>query len=118
MKPILKNLDTNFGFSIEELYLRDGQMFANWLNACIGAKELKGTNDFQIFVCTLDWLEAEKDKKNPLPEKYLAVAGMCSAEKIEDAVRSFVCSCEADSWPEIVHLISLRANWEYEGYSD
>ena len=116
MKPQLERIDTNSASSLQELCADSPENFGFWVNASIGSDETEGSDDFQIFVCSREWLADESRPNAQLPEKYLLVEGGCDSFKLTDSLNAFLAECGGTNWSEVVEKISRIGKWEFEGY--
>ncbi len=117
MKPQLKRVDTNSTISLEDACAKDPEKMGFWINAAIGSDETERADDFQIFVCTRQWLDSEHglDGQKKI-KKYLLVDAGCNSVALKEALNSYLSECEGDNWSDLVVKISRIAIWEFDEY--
>ncbi|EAN8329608.1 hypothetical protein EOY42_26010 [Salmonella enterica] len=113
MKAILKSI-SNDDHDLDKFYPEDESVFSLWLLLRIGAENSSGADNFDLRVCTPEWL----CKNRWLPElmRHTLLVRKYDLEEIKKTITDYIDQCEGNDWMEIVQKLSRVFAWEYEDY--
>ncbi|MDF7680568.1 immunity 8 family protein [Enterobacteriaceae bacterium ESL0689] len=112
MKAILKNIDCLH----HELnsYNQELDDIAITLTLTIGIPDLPGGDNFDVFICTPEWL----CKNQWLPElmRHTLLVRKYDLNEIKKIIADYIDQCEGNDWMEIAQKLSRVFAWEFEDY--
>jgi len=112
MKAILKNIDcTHHDLNT---YYSDVDETAITLTLTIGITDSLGGDNFDVFICTPEWL----CKHHWLPElmRHTLLVRKYDLDEIKKTITDYIEQCEGNDWMEIAQKLSSVFAWEYEDY--
>lgn len=80
----------------------------------IGNASSSGGDNFDVFICTPEWLC--KHQRLPKLMRHTLLIRKYDLEKIKQIIADYIIQCEGDDWMEISHKLSQFFAWEYEDY--
>ncbi|SAL03725.1 immunity 8 family protein [Caballeronia ptereochthonis] len=80
----------------------------------IGLSETSGADDFEVCVCTPQWLE--QTTFEPRWGRHLLIVREFSWSSIEQRIRDYVAECDGNDWQAIANKLSKVFAWEFEDY--
>ncbi|MEM5342290.1 immunity 8 family protein [Paraburkholderia azotifigens] len=80
----------------------------------IGLAETSGADDFELCVCTPEWLR--QTVTEPRWGRHLLIVREYSLASIEKYIQSYVAECDGDDWKTIATKLSRMVAWEFEDY--
>jgi hypothetical protein len=80
----------------------------------IGSNEGSGADDFELGVCTADWLS--QNLYEPLWGRHLLIVREYDFASIEKSIRNYVEQCHGDNWNIIAEKLGRVFAWEFEDY--
>ncbi|HHL2559132.1 TPA: immunity 8 family protein [Yersinia enterocolitica] len=112
MKAILKNIDCiHHDFNV---YSPDKDETAITLTLMIGSVDSTGGDNFDVFVCTPEWL----CKHQWVPEliRHTLLVRKYDLDEITKIITDYIDQCEGKDWTEIAQKLSRVFAWEFEDY--
>jgi len=80
----------------------------------IGTEDSNSADNFEISVCTPQWLE--KNVWEPRWGRHLLIVREFDYQKIVSVIVDSISRCDGESWMEIAGKLSRLYAWEFEGY--
>ncbi|MBD2810450.1 immunity 8 family protein [Xenorhabdus sp. Vera] len=115
MKGQLKFMGVNSAeFSLDNYQPEEENSFSLWINLCIGPDDHPSGHDYQVQVCTPEWLC--KHQWEPELIRHLLLVRRYDLNEITKIITDYVDQCEGDDWMEIAQKLSRVFSWEYEDY--
>lgn len=113
MKTILKSI-SNDDYDLGMYYPKDECVFSLRLLLRIGAENSTGADNFDLRVCTPEWL----CKHQWLPElmRHTLLVRKYDLDEITKTITDYIDQCEGEDWMEIAQKLSRVFAWEYEDY--
>ena len=115
----IKSIDIG-GDLLEHYWPEDDECFYEWLTISIGVKGREGAVNYNLMVCTPDWLKKELTTGAKWG-RHMLIINKFSPEKIKKEINKKVSELllefsnfDDDSFPE---KIGRYAYWEFEDYS-
>lgn len=92
--------------------------FGTWIRVSIGSADSAAADDFQLFVCTPEWLSTyvENEKDCAVWGRHMLIVSEYSVERIKAAVTRLVSRCSGNDWATVAQKIARFAAWEFEDY--
>ncbi|MDF7666327.1 immunity 8 family protein [Orbaceae bacterium ESL0727] len=89
-------------------------LFGITLTLSIGPDNEIGSEYFDLFVCTPEWLS----KKVWKPEliRHMLIVRKYDLDEIKDIINKCIETCTCDTWSETAQKLSRYFAWEYEDY--
>ncbi|MRS92483.1 hypothetical protein GJV04_20960 [Enterobacteriaceae bacterium RIT714] len=112
MKAILKKIDcAHHDFST---YKPEIDEIAITLTLTIGTTDSSGGDNFDLFICTPEWL----CKHQLVPElmRHTLLVRKYDLDEITKTITDYIDQCEGNAWMEIAQKLSRVFAWEYEDY--
>ncbi|MFM0723153.1 immunity 8 family protein [Paraburkholderia strydomiana] len=82
----------------------------------IGANETAGSDDFELCVCTPEWLH--QTTWEPRWGRHLLIVREYDFSAIEQCIQSYVADCKGDSWNIVAGKLARVFAWEFEDYQE
>jgi hypothetical protein len=82
----------------------------------IGSSEGSGADDFELGVCTPDWLS--QNLCEPSWGRHLLIVREYDLAAIEKSIFNYVEQCHGDSWDIIAKKLGRVFAWEFEDYRE
>ena len=115
MTPVLRKIiSLEIEDSLEFFWPVDTHNFGTWLKLMIGPENETGTEYFDIFVCTPDWLKAECQKSGSFWQRHMLIVDTYDPDQIAAKIQWRIGQCAANTWAQISLKISRYAAWQYE----
>ncbi|MGP3591081.1 immunity 8 family protein [Vagococcus sp. WN89Y] len=113
MKAILKNI-SNDDHDLDKFYPEDENSFSIRLLLRIGSENSVGADNFDLHVCTPEWL----CKHQWLPElmRHTLLVRKYDLDEITKTITNYIDQCEGSDWMEIAQKLSRVFAWEFEDY--
>ncbi|PWK93637.1 immunity protein 8 of polymorphic toxin system [Pantoea allii] len=112
MKVTLKSIDCmHYDF---KTYIPEDDQVAITLTLTIGSYDSEAGDNFDIFICTPEWL----CKHQWLPElmRHTLLVRKYDLDEITKTITDYIDQCEGKDWMDIVQKLSRVFAWEYEDY--
>lgn len=106
----------NADFQLESYQPIDNNFFSIWVNIRVGSDTELGTNDYQVRVCTPDWIKRECESVKAMWGRHILIISTYDLALIKEMISEYVESCTGKSFLEVAEKISRIAAWEYEDY--
>lgn len=117
MKTILKSMWVSIpNVNLENYFPDDLECFGLWINLTIGPDDVEGGHDYQILVCTPDWIKKEYGWKKSVLGRHMLIIFEYDLIGIKAAIDSFIDECQGKDFWEAAQKISRFAAWEFEDY--
>ncbi|MQL50684.1 immunity 8 family protein [Photorhabdus khanii] len=117
MKGQLKLMGVNSAdFSLNNYQPGEENSFGLWVNLCIGPDDNSGGHDYQVLICTPEWLC--KHKWEPELIRHTLLVREYNLDEIKKTITNYIDQCEGQDWMEIAQKLSRVFAWEYEDYQD
>lgn len=94
----------------------DEERFGFNLELSIGSRDTKGTDNFQLFVCTPKWLEVNRNKHDIIFCRHILIVFSYDIEAIFSAIKERCNAVEGDNWQGLAIKLSRYFHWEFEDY--
>lgn len=115
MKAVLKKMiSLEIEDALEIFWPPDIHNFGTWVKLMIGPDNEAGTEYFDIFVCTPDWLKAECVKDGVVWGRHMLVVDKYDLDDIKAKILWRIDKCSGNTWSETALNISKYAAWEFE----
>ncbi|HAT4997292.1 immunity 8 family protein [Serratia marcescens] len=115
MKGELKSLGVYSAEFTPETYQPDEiDCFGLWINLCIGPENEVGGHDYQVLICTPEWLC--KHHWQPELMRHTLLVRKYDLDEITKTITDYIDQCEGDDWMEIAQKLSRVFAWEFEDY--
>jgi hypothetical protein len=113
MKAILKKI-SNDDYELDKYWPEDEKVFSLRLLLRIGSEDSVGADNFDLFICTPEWL----CKHRWLPElmRHTLLVRKYDLGEIKKTITDYIDQCEGEDWMEIAQKLSRVFAWEYEDY--
>lgn len=113
MRAILKSI-SNDDYALDEFYPEDESVFSLRLLLQIGMENSVGADNFDLVVCTPEWL----CKHHWLPElmRHTLLVRQYNLDEIKKTITDYIVQCEGDDWMAIAQKLSRVFAWEFEDY--
>ncbi|MFL9904332.1 immunity 8 family protein [Paraburkholderia fungorum] len=95
----------------------DAYNFGTWIRLSVGVTGERGTDNFDLFVCTPQWLSEELER-NPAAQwgRHSLIVKAYNLAEIANQLEQMVQRCSGDDWHDIAPKIARFAVWEFEDY--
>lgn len=103
-------------FCLAEYRPNDQDVFSIWINIRVGSDSCQGTNDYQLLVCTPEWIKKECAFVKSMWGRHLLIVHTYDFDLIKKMISEYVEGCTGETFFEIAEKISRVAAWEYEDY--
>lgn len=113
MKAILKDISNDY-YDITHFNPDDTKCFSLDLLLQIGADDHHRIDNFELFICTPEWLSAYQWQ--PILMRNIMLVRSYDLKKIKKLISDYIEQCEGSDWLEIVQKLSRFFAWEYEDY--
>lgn len=87
-----------------------------WVNLRIGPDNQEGADDFQVLVCSIEWLS--KNIYEPEILRHTLVVRKYDLDEITETINKYIEKCTCKTWEETAQKLSRYFAWEFEDYSD
>lgn len=113
MKAILKSISNDY-FHLVDFYPENEREFSLQLILRIGAEDSSGADNFDLRICTPEWL----CKHHWLPElmRHTLLVRKYDLDEVRKTITDYIDQCEGNDWMEIAQKLSRVFAWEYEDY--
>jgi hypothetical protein len=113
VKAILKKI-SNDDYELDKYWPEDENVFSLRLLLRIGLEDSVGADNFDLFICTPEWL----CKHRWLPElmRHTLLVRKYDLDEIKKTITDYIDQCEGEDWVEIAQKLSRVFAWEYEDY--
>ncbi|PQQ22540.1 hypothetical protein CE143_06790 [Photorhabdus luminescens] len=113
MKAVLKGIDCMHKDPVMYSGEDDGTINIT-LSLLIGPESESGSEYFDLFICTPEWLcnhhwQPELIRHTLLVREY-------NLDEIKKTITNYIDQCEGQDWMEIAQKLSRVFAWEYEDY--
>ncbi|BDH46951.1 hypothetical protein TUM12370_29950 [Salmonella enterica subsp. enterica serovar Choleraesuis] len=113
MKAILKSI-SNDEFKLNEFYPEHESLFSLRLLLRIGTENNPGADNFDLHVCTPEWLC--KNQWFPELMRHTLLVRKYDLDEITKIITDYIEQCEGNNWMEIAQKLSRVFAWEFEDY--
>jgi hypothetical protein len=95
----------------------DANNFGTWMRLSVGLNGERGTDNFDLFVCTPQWLSEELET-DPVARwgRHFLIVKEYNLAAIADQLDRMVQRCSGDDWHDTALKIARFAAWEFEDY--
>lgn len=94
----------------------DPECFGLWINLRVGPSDAEGAHDYQLLVCTPEWLEKEYSWRRGIWGRDMLIVFKYDLDVIKAEIDVCIESCTGEDWQTIAQKIARFAAWEYENY--
>lgn len=114
MKASLKSIDcmhhnlNSYSSDVEDICIT--------LSLSIGPDNSEGSEYFDLYVCSPEWLS--KHIWKPELIRHTLLVRRYDLDEIKKIVNDTIEKCEGNDWPSISQKLSRYFAWEFEDYSD
>lgn len=116
MKAILKSIWVDSAdFDFDSYKPNELNKFSLWLQLKIGFDSVDESDNFQLHVCTPDWIK--ENIPNHQWGRHMLIIQLYNRECIKAEIEHLINLCSCSSWSETSQKLSRFFAWEYEDYS-
>lgn len=115
MHAVVKSISSD-DTGIEDFRPNNLSCFSLNLRVLIGSSEAPGADEFDLFVCTPDWLS--QNIWEPRWGRHMLIVREYDRSAIEKCVYDYVAKCVGNEWHEIAEKIARNLSWEFEDYRE
>jgi len=115
MKYELKNIDIA-GEGLDDYPVEDRTFFGGGVYFTIGPEQVNGGNDYEIFVCTPQWLAKEVEWRKAIWGRHLLIVERFEEKLVVDAIKEALHNL--DGIENVEEIMARYAAWEFEDYSN
>jgi hypothetical protein len=115
MQAIIRSISSD-EFDIKAYEPDNPTSFFLTLRIRIGSNETSGADDFELNVCTPEWLN--KNVWEPRWGHHLLIVRVYDLAAIETCIFSYVKQCNGTEWNVIAGKLGRVLAWEFEDYQD
>lgn len=115
MRALIKSIASDT-VDIDNFSPADPNCFLLSLRIRIGNDEKSGADDFELCVCTPEWLQ--KTVEEPMWGRHMLIVRRYERMAIEKCIREYVEKCVGGEWCEVAEKISRNFAWEFEDYRE
>ncbi|NKJ48088.1 hypothetical protein CIC12_15325 [Burkholderia sp. SG-MS1] len=113
MHAVVKSISCD-EFDLGAFVPEDRSCFCLNLHLRIGLAESSGADDFELCVCTPEWLG--QTVWEPRWGRHLLIVREYSLPSIEEHIRTYVAQCDGNDWSAIAIKLARIFVWEFEDY--
>jgi len=115
MKALLKSIGS-FDCEPQKYVPEDKSIFYITLTLSIGPDDEIGSEYFDLFVCSPEWL----CKHQWVPEilRHTLIVRKYDLDEITETINKYIEKCTCKTWTETAQKLSRYFAWEFEDYSD
>lgn len=113
MRAIIRSIVSD-EVSMDDYAPEDPACFSLNLRIRIGPDAASGADEFELCVCTPEWLR--QTVLQPRWGRHLLIIGAYDRLGIERCIHEYVANCEGDAWHEIAGKLARSLSWEFEDY--
>ena len=115
MDIIIKSIDSFDYDPISFIPERIEELAIN-LTFTIGAKSSSGGDNFDLFVCSPEWLL--KNMWEPEIVRHTLIIRKYDIEEIKKIIANYIDKCQSNTWIETAEKLSRYFSWEFEDYKE
>jgi hypothetical protein len=116
MNVLIKSIWIDSGeISLEDYVPDDPECFGLWIGFRVGDDTSMGADDFQVLVCTPDWIKRELAWE-PVWARHVLLVPCFDLSVILAELHAVVTRCAGPDWQTTVTKLSRYAAWEFEDY--
>lgn len=101
-------------FLVKSYVPEDPTCFSMNLRIRIGSDETSGADDFEVCVCTPEWLS--QSVWEPRWGRHLLIVREYDLSAIEKCISEYVDGCSGTDWNSIAEKLGRVFAWEFEDY--
>lgn len=117
MKAVLKSIfSLEIDCDIAEYGPQDSNVFGISLRLMIGPEVEAGSESFDIFVCTPDWLSRNMNEMEALWGRHMLIVKRYDYQLFRQTIEGYISDCQGNNWLEIAQKLSRIGAWEFEDY--
>lgn len=90
--------------------------FSTWIRLAIGPENEKGSDFFDLLICTPSWIKAQCDENKSLQRRHMMMVAEYDYLKIKSELIRQIDNCSGENWASIAKKIAKFAAWEFEDY--
>ncbi|WP_445493977.1 immunity 8 family protein [Photorhabdus sp. SF281] len=113
MKAELKSISSD-DYDLDSYFPDNEEEFLLRVILRIGEKDSEGADNFDLFICTPDWLL--KHHWTPELIRHMLLVRKYDLVDITKTITDYIDKCECKDWEEIAEKLSRVFAWEYEDY--
>lgn len=118
MKAVLKALHSlELEDDLLNFWPKDPSSFGTWIRLAIGPDDEDGSEFFDIFLCTPDWLKTECAAQKYVWGRHTLFTDEYDFVQIKAEIVRLIEKCAGEKWTEIAISIAKFTAWEYEDYA-
>lgn len=117
MKAIVKGIFLMSADVLLEDYCPDDpKCFGLWIDLNIGPDNEEGAHNYQVLVCTPDWIKGECYGQKAVWGRHRLIVCEYDLELIKEQIRHYVENCSGKDFWEMAQKVARIAAWEFEDY--
>ena len=113
MHAVVRNISSD-EFEIKSYVPENSGCFLLNLRIRIGSDETSSADDFELSVCTPEWLN--QAVWEPRWGRHLLIVREYDLSAIEKCIRDYVDRCNGSNWNSIAGKLARVLAWEFEDY--
>lgn len=113
MRAVIKGIFSD-EHNLDELASGRLTCLSSTLRIKIGPENNPSADDFELFVCTPDWIN--KNVFEPRWGRHMLIVREFNLEAITSLIEDYLDKCEGDCWNSIANKIARLMAWEFEDY--
>jgi hypothetical protein len=115
MQAVIKSISSD-EFDLKVYEPENPANFSLTLRIRIGSNEMSGADDFELGVCTPEWLL--QNIWEPQWGRHMLIVREYDYSVIERCVNDYIEKCFGDTWDVVAEKIARNFSWEFEDYQD
>lgn len=117
MKPKLKEMySLQLSESLENFWPDEESNFGISIRLMIGPENSVGSESFDIFVCTPDWIKHQYAEDRCVWGRHMLIVMEYDLTLIRKEVESYISRCTGKDWKAIAKKLNGMGAWEFEDY--
>jgi hypothetical protein len=118
MRPIIKEIHSPDVSDLAKYIPIDKTNFGFLLQVMVGPEGSEGEESFDIVVCTPKWLSQNYTGEDIIIGRHRLIMFEYNYDRLINRIRTYIDSCEADSWSKVAEKIGRLGKWEFEDYQE
>ena len=94
----------------------ENKEFSILVQILVGPERSPGEESFDVTVCTPGWLSWRLEQEKVINARHHLIVAKYDYSQLSNYLRTYVSSCEGETWQEVAHQLSRLGYWEFEDY--
>lgn len=117
MKVIVKGMWIDSAtINLENYFPDDPECFGLWINLRLGPSDEEGSHDYQLLVCTPEWIKKEFAFKKAVWGRHMLILFRYDLDIVKAEIDQCLQNCVGEDWLTIAKEVARFAVWEFEDY--